>query len=83
MYNYKLTDNNNQVLSSNIAEGEYTVITNTSNSSSTIENEYIKLGTDNLGYVLFKIENKLAVTKSTYNSPSSGESGRSSGEYRS
>lgn len=67
-YNYKLTDNNNQVLSSNIAEGEYIVITNTSNSSSTIRNEYIKIGTDNLGYVLFKIENNyLTINLSDYN----------------
>jgi hypothetical protein len=55
-YHYKLTDNNGEVLNSNIDEGEYIVITNTSNSSSTIENEYIKIGTESLGYILFKIE---------------------------
>lgn len=66
-YNYKLTDTNQNILMSNIDEGEYIVITNTSNSSITIENEYIKMGTDNLGYVLFKIEDHLAINLSDYN----------------
>lgn len=67
IYYYKLTDTNQSILTSNIVQGEYIAITNTSNSSSTIENEYIKMGTDNLGYVLFKIENnQLIVNLSDY-----------------
>ena len=66
-YPYKLTDNNGEVLNSNIAEGEYIAITNKSNHLISIGNEYIKIGTDSLGYVLFKIEGNLTVGLSSYN----------------
>ncbi len=66
-YIYKLTDSNGEVLKSNIAEGEYAVITRAYDYLSTIQDKYIKIGTDNLGYILFKIEdNYLRVRLSSY-----------------
>lgn len=86
-YPYKIVNYNGTTVYSNISPNEYMVITRSGAPRGTtpISNEYIKIGNEELGYILFKIKDRLSiarvVSRNVYSDGSYGgenRSGRSS-----
>ena len=90
-YPYKIVNYNGTTVYSNISPNEYMVITSSGAPRGTtpISNKYIKIGNEELGYILFKIKDILSiarvVSRNVYSDGSYGgenRSGRSSGGSR-
>ena len=90
-YYYRLTDQNDTTLVSNILPEEYAVITKSGAPRGYVAStaDYVKIGDDSLGYVLFKIQDVLniarVISRSSYPRGTYGgenRSGRSSGGSR-